>query len=248
MLSGDVGMTLVALLDRKIDTIFELGPGNFVKTETLLRRWDQARRHPRPADAQAKRDIVYVAVDINRESLQKTIPELHKKFNNITCVGWWGTFDQALERLKSTLTSKACVWSFGSSLSNSPESDAIWSIKSWTDVCDLLIIGQDATVDKAEVHKPYHMANFKAFIDTGRRKADEINGQEEIFASATEKICDGIGKDSEIEAFESFKYREREFEAIVAEAGCAVMRTFSASGAGSRIYVIQPREAANYKS
>ncbi|KAL6413032.1 hypothetical protein AUP68_02527 [Ilyonectria robusta] len=235
--------TIISLLrDQVVSIVIELGPGTFTKTEVLLQALHQKDRH-----------ILYIAVDINKHSLQKHIPALNQRFPMITCVGCWGAFDQALARFKPSSNANVSIWSFGSSLSNAPKEEVVRNFQSCSHVGVSLLLGQDGMNNESEIEAAYHTRTFEKFINNGLQKANETIGQS-IFSDkrwvnhftisknptrhtfiikATEDIGD-IKKNCQIDIFTSFKYTERNIHAIASDAGCTVKMVFAAPHTGSR--------------
>ncbi|KAL6410019.1 hypothetical protein AUP68_06428 [Ilyonectria robusta] len=159
-------------------TIVDLGAGASEKAEWFLNEV-----------ARAGIRCTYIAVDINRSSLARTIPRLAKEFcaANIHIIGIYGSFLNAMEYCKQIPGSRLFL-SLGSSTCNKPRKEAVEDLQGWSNILrneDVFLFGQDAHAldDEKKIESAYHSPPFMKFIKCFIPIANEVAG-EEVFSEA----------------------------------------------------------------
>jgi L-histidine Nalpha-methyltransferase len=87
--------------------LVELGSGSSTKTLFLLDAYQQMANYCK-----------YIPIDVSRGILQSSVVKLQQKYPTFSIEGLIGTYEQALAKLKSTLTSSRMIFFLGSSLGN----------------------------------------------------------------------------------------------------------------------------------
>jgi L-histidine Nalpha-methyltransferase len=87
--------------------LVELGSGSSTKTLFLLDAYQKIANYCK-----------YIPIDVSRGILQSSVVKLQQKYPTFLIEGLIGTYEQALAKLKSTLTSSRMIFFLGSSLGN----------------------------------------------------------------------------------------------------------------------------------
>ncbi|KAF2020110.1 hypothetical protein BU24DRAFT_341702 [Aaosphaeria arxii CBS 175.79] len=151
--------------------VLELGSGNLRKVNILLQSIDRAGK-----------DVEYYAVDLSLPELERTFAEIPTAgYNHVKCFGLYGTYDHALEWLRSKEIRgkpKHILW-LGSSLGNFKRHELPEFLAGFRDAIqpgDTMLIGVDSCKDPSRV---YHAYNDKEdvthqFILNGLKHASRI--------------------------------------------------------------------------
>ncbi|KAF2275579.1 uncharacterized protein EI97DRAFT_433991 [Westerdykella ornata] len=154
--------------------VVELGSGNLRKVNILLQAIDRAGK-----------DVEYYAVDLSLSELERTFAEIPTDgYKHVSCFGLYGTYDHALEWLKSDQIRgkpKTILW-LGSSLGNFKRHEVPPFLAGFRDAIqpgNSMLIGIDSCKDADRV---YHAYNDKEgithqFILNGLKNANRILGQ-----------------------------------------------------------------------
>ncbi|KAF3003670.1 hypothetical protein E8E13_008496 [Curvularia kusanoi] len=155
--------------------LVELGSGNLRKVNILLQAIDRLGK-----------DVEYYAVDLSLPELERTFSEIPTDgYKHVKCYGLHGTYDHALEWLKSSSVKdkpKTILW-LGSSLGNFKRHEAAPFLAGFGHAIkpgDTFLIGIDSCKDPDRV---YHAYNDKAnvtheFILNGLKHANRLMGRE----------------------------------------------------------------------
>ncbi|KAF2268735.1 hypothetical protein CC78DRAFT_529723 [Lojkania enalia] len=158
--------------------VVELGSGNLRKVNVLLQAIDRLGK-----------DIEYYAVDLSLPELERTFAEIPTDgYKSVKCSGLYGTYDHALEWLKSPQISgkpKTILW-LGSSLGNFKRADLppfFAAFRNAIQPGDTMLIGIDSCKDPDRV---FHAYNDKEnvtheFILNGLKHANTIVGGNPLF-------------------------------------------------------------------
>lgn len=137
----------------------------------------------------AGKDIEYYAVDLSLPELERTFAEIPTAgYKHVKCCGLYGTYDHALEWLKSSDVRgkpKTILW-LGSSLGNFKRPEVPPFLSGFRDAIqpgDTMLIGIDSCKDPDRV---YHAYNDKenvthSFILNGLKHANRIMGETAAF-------------------------------------------------------------------
>ncbi|KAI9000390.1 hypothetical protein DFJ74DRAFT_697612 [Hyaloraphidium curvatum] len=148
----------------------ELGCGSMRKTRYLL---EHLAAHPNSSRC------TYFAVDLDHDTLAATVSEMAAAFPTLNFVGLNGTYDDALEFVRSggldapgldglparagtsgPVRRKRCLMWFGSSIGNFGREDAAGFVRKWTQEClqpgDKWFVGIDRRNDKAKIELAYN--------------------------------------------------------------------------------------------
>lgn len=158
-------------------------PRNTEKVEVLL---SVLEKRGEPA--------VYLALDINREYLERNLVSLSRKYTNVVCQGVFGTYDDAFTWCTNLPSPRVFLW-LGSTLFRGTRDEALNSLKSWTKILrpdDIMLIGADGHTAPEyydKIWESYHAdeAEWQALWDNGFEIANEVLG-ETWFRSADWKL------------------------------------------------------------
>ncbi|KAF2659086.1 hypothetical protein K491DRAFT_675797 [Lophiostoma macrostomum CBS 122681] len=158
--------------------VLELGSGNLRKVNILLQAIERAGK-----------DVDYYAVDLSLPELKRTFSEIPTAgYKHVRCFGLYGTYDHALEWLKSSKVHekpKTILW-LGSSLGNFKRHEVPPFLAGFRDAInpgDNMLIGIDSCKDADRV---YHAYNDKddvthQFILNGLKHANRIMDDDSAF-------------------------------------------------------------------
>ncbi|ORY18361.1 C-type lectin protein [Clohesyomyces aquaticus] len=129
--------------------VVELGSGNLRKVNILLQAIDRLGK-----------EVEYYAVDLSLKELNRTFAEI-PAYKYVKCFGLYGTYDNALEWLKSPGVSgkpKTILW-LGSSLGNFKRHEAAPFLAGFREALqpgDTMLIGIDSCRDPERVYRAYN--------------------------------------------------------------------------------------------
>lgn len=158
--------------------VVELGSGNLRKVNLLLQALDRARK-----------DVEYYAVDLSLPELERTFSKIPTAgYKHVQCFGLYGTYDHALEWLKSEQIRskpKHILW-LGSSLGNFKRHEVPVFLAGFRDAIqpgDTMLIGIDSCKDPKRVYHAYNDREnvTHEFILNGLKHANRIIGQGSVF-------------------------------------------------------------------
>lgn len=208
--------------------------------------------------------VLYIAVDINRQSLEKIIPSLNHRWPNIQCFGIRGSFDEALKSFETKSFNIPYknwhVWSFGSSLSNDTEETVVDRLRRWSQLANTVTLGQDGAIDENAIVKSYQTSEFEEFFRKGLERGNNLldqphfskhwEVQSQLRHNPTRHIfvlearlditfmIDAtpveIKQGEQLEAFASFKYGPEDLTRMAHRAGRIVDKTLTIDGTESR--------------
>ncbi|KAF2799877.1 hypothetical protein K505DRAFT_320917 [Melanomma pulvis-pyrius CBS 109.77] len=219
--------------------VVELGSGNLRKVNILLQAIDRLGK-----------DVEYYAVDLSLPELKRTFAEIPTQgYKHVKCFGLYGTYDHALEWLKSSHVSakpKTILW-LGSSMGNFKRDEVPPFLAGFRDALqpgNTMLIGIDSCKDPRRV---YHAYNDKDdvthdFTLNGLKHANHIMetnvfdlddweaigeydqeaGRHHAFvAPLKDVVIDGvsISKGERVRIEESYKYSREEIERLWQVAG-----------------------------
>ncbi|KAF1831095.1 hypothetical protein BDW02DRAFT_601127 [Decorospora gaudefroyi] len=151
----------------------ELGSGNLRKVNILLQAIDRIGK-----------DVEYYAVDLSLPELERTFGEIPTDgYKHVKCFGLYGTYDDALEWLKSPdvgAKPKTILW-LGSSLGNFKRHEVPPFLAGFGEVLhvgDTMLIGIDSCKDPERVFRAYNDCNgvTHEFILNGLKHANALMG------------------------------------------------------------------------
>ncbi|CAN9352168.1 unnamed protein product [Alternaria alternata] len=154
--------------------IVELGSGNLRKVNILLQAVDRLGK-----------DVEYYAVDLSLPELERTFGEIPTDgYKHVKCFGLYGTYDDALEWLKTPEVEekpKTILW-LGSSLGNFKRHEVPPFLAGFGAVLqtgDTMLIGIDSCKDPERVYHAYNDCNgvTHKFILNGLKHANAIMGE-----------------------------------------------------------------------
>lgn len=134
-------------------------------------------------------EATYLALDISRTSLDKSIDYLISKHSDadsvVTCAGLWGTFDHGLEHVAAISTPRLFL-SLGSVLCNDEWPTALAHLRNWARILrpdDSILIGMDGHMCPSQRDKlwaAYHSCDelFRTFFLNGFAHANRLLGEE----------------------------------------------------------------------
>ncbi|KAF2024560.1 hypothetical protein EK21DRAFT_104582 [Setomelanomma holmii] len=221
--------------------LVELGSGNLRKVNILLQAIDRLGKN-----------VEYYAVDLSLPELQRTFGEIPiEGYRHVTCHGLWGTYDDALEWLKSSSAKdkpKTVLW-LGSSLGNFKRHEVPPFLAGFRDAIqpgDTILIGIDSCKDADRVYHAYNDRDnvTHEFILNGLKHAnalmketafrledwevigeyDAVEGRHHAFVSPRKDVVvDGvsISQGERIRIEESYKYSRDEILALWEDAKLA---------------------------
>ncbi|KAF2690520.1 hypothetical protein K458DRAFT_413301 [Lentithecium fluviatile CBS 122367] len=229
--------------------LVELGSGNLRKVNILLQ-----------AIERTDKEVKYYAVDLSLPELQRTFAEIPTEgYKHVKCYGLHGTYDHALEWLKSPQIKdrpKTILW-LGSSLGNIKRHEVAPFLAGFCDAIstgDTMLIGIDSCKESDRVFHAYndHEGVTREFTLNGLKHAnrimgdtvfdpenwdavgrynDNLGGHQAFVAPLRDVDVDGvqIPKGERIRIEESYKYSTEEIEHLWAEAGLIGNTVFSNS-------------------
>ncbi|KAL6710167.1 hypothetical protein ACN47E_009958 [Coniothyrium glycines] len=165
--------------------LVELGSGNLRKVNILLQAIDRLGK-----------DVEYYAVDLSLPELERTFAQIPTEgYKHIKCFGLYGTYDNALDWLKSSdarTKPKTILW-LGSSLGNFMRHEVPPFLSGFGDVLhpgDTMLIGIDSCKDPERVFHAYNDRDgiTHDFILNGLNHANEIMGEEAFKSGDWEAI------------------------------------------------------------
>ncbi|CAO2654627.1 Nn.00g113600.m01.CDS01 [Neocucurbitaria sp. VM-36] len=154
--------------------LVELGSGNLRKVNLLLQAIDRLGK-----------DVDYYAVDLSLPELERTFAEIPiEGYKHVKCFGLHGTYDNALEWLKSSeieAKPKTILW-LGSSLGNFKRHEVPPFLAGFGDVLqpgDTMLIGIDSCKDPGRVYHAYNDRDnvTHEFILNGLKHANKLMGE-----------------------------------------------------------------------
>ncbi|CAA9965073.1 Methyltransf 33 multi-domain protein [Pyrenophora teres f. maculata] len=154
--------------------IVELGSGNLRKVNILLQALDRLGK-----------DVEYYAVDLSLPELERTFGQIPTEgYKHVKCFGLHGTYDDALEWLKSPAIEakpKTILW-LGSSLGNFKRHEVPPFLAGFGEVLqtgDTMLIGIDSCKDAERVFHAYNDRNgvTHRFILNGLKHANALMGE-----------------------------------------------------------------------
>ncbi|KAF2703649.1 hypothetical protein K504DRAFT_463379 [Pleomassaria siparia CBS 279.74] len=229
--------------------VVELGSGNLRKVNILLQAIDRLGKH-----------VEYYAVDLSLPELKRTFAELPTQgYKHIKCFGLYGTYDHALEWLKSSHISakpKTILW-LGSSMGNFKRHEVPPFLAGFRDALqpgNSMLIGIDSCKDPSRVYHAYNDRENVThdFTLNGLKHANRIM-EEEAFnlddweaigeydteagrhhafvAPLKDVVIDGvsIAKGERVRIEESYKYSNDEVRSLWQVAGLTENTVFSNS-------------------
>ncbi|KAH6614184.1 C-type lectin protein [Boeremia exigua] len=155
--------------------LVELGSGNLRKVNILLQAIDRLGK-----------DVEYYAVDLSLPELKRTFSEIPTDgYKHVKCFGLHGTYDHALEWLKSSSVRdkpKTVLW-LGSSLGNFKRHEAAPFLAGFCDAIkpgDTMLIGIDSCKNSSRVYHAYNDGQnvTHEFILNGLKHANKLMGSE----------------------------------------------------------------------
>ncbi|XPS99466.1 hypothetical protein M3J09_008641 [Ascochyta lentis] len=229
--------------------IVELGSGNLRKVNILLQAIDRLGK-----------DVDYYAVDLSLPELERTFSEIPTEgYKHVRCFGLHGTYDHALEWLKSSSVKdkpKTILW-LGSSLGNFKRHEAAPFLAGFGDAIstgDTMLIGIDSCKDPSRVYHAYNDRQnvTHEFILNGLKHANKLMGNQtfkldewEVIGEFDEKagrhhafvaplkdvVIEGveIPRGERIRIEESYKYSRGEISELWENAGLAENTVWSNS-------------------
>ncbi|KAF2845455.1 hypothetical protein T440DRAFT_511537 [Plenodomus tracheiphilus IPT5] len=165
--------------------IVELGSGNLRKVNILLQAIDRLGK-----------DVEYYAVDLSLPELQRTFAEIPTEgYQHVRCFGLYGTYDNALEWLKSSdakAKPKTILW-LGSSLGNFKRHEVPPFLSGFGEVMqagDAMLIGIDSCKDPERVYHAYNDREgvTHQFILNGLKHANEVMGEQAFHLDEWEAV------------------------------------------------------------
>lgn len=197
----------------------------------------------------------YLAVDINRESLEFQIPKLAEELHYISCRGLYGTFDDALHHVKDWKASLV-LWSLGSTATNFDERTVLETLWQWASLKPTsILIGQDAPPrSNTEACEHYHgsanmqflISGLNAAIDAGSAVDDiwslscEINEKpwRHEWTVETKKTVHNsslrLAKGFKFQSFSSYKFTKEEVYELTKRSGLVVEAVHKAANTNMR--------------
>lgn len=155
--------------------IVELGSGNLRKVNILLQAIDKLGKN-----------VEYYAVDLSLPELERTFAQIPTEgYQHVKCYGLYGTYDNALEWLKTSdakAKPKTILW-LGSSLGNFKRHEVPPFLSRFGEVMqvgDTMLIGIDSCKDPDRVYHAYNDRDgiTHQFILNGLKHANEVMGEQ----------------------------------------------------------------------
>ncbi|CAG2003836.1 unnamed protein product [Fusarium graminearum] len=211
-------------------TIFDLGSGD---SEKLLPLLDELER--------LEKRCHYMAVDVNRASLESHVQKLTERYMHIKCSGLYGSFEDA-RKVAMNMPGMKIGISCSSTLTNFKPAKVCQILQSCNQVMDQFILGQHEPVDDEALEKSYHTDQFIAFMKNGWYEANNILGRKEFDDRRWTLQCKTTGSpqchmfrvipshdNSQASAFDWFacyKYTLSEFKDTIQKAGWKVLKCY----------------------
>ncbi|PVH94617.1 hypothetical protein DM02DRAFT_692683 [Periconia macrospinosa] len=158
--------------------VVELGSGNLRKVNILLQAIERSGK-----------DVEYYAVDLSLSELKRTFAEIPTEgYKHVKCFGLHGTYDHALDWLKSPNVSakpKTILW-LGSSLGNFERNEVAGFVSGFQAALqpgDTMLIGIDSCKNGERVYHAYNDREnvTHQFILNGLKHANRIMGKTEFY-------------------------------------------------------------------
>ncbi|RBR25498.1 uncharacterized protein FIESC28_01736 [Fusarium coffeatum] len=249
---------VVSDMPKTNNVIVDLGAANSPKFEPYVN-----------AFVNQGKQVTYIALDINKESLTAHINRAADRFPGVSCIGLWGDFSQGDKFYKNIIGNRIFL-SLGSIFYNAPDQmcvDRCLEVKAHLSGLDRLIVGQDgpSAGESANTHKAYGTAAYVDFFNTylaGIQKhagivADPktawgyesklINTMHFFEVTALKKmVCQRYGgyvvrKGTKYVMFPSWKRGEEEIHDITNKQGLKIMTLGKSPSSGMRQYLVQPQ-------
>ncbi|KAK1255277.1 hypothetical protein MKX08_009272 [Trichoderma sp. CBMAI-0020] len=235
-----------------IDWIVEFGVGDSTGVDSKAGRiLEEIPEKPR----------AYIGVDRNKRFVEQHIGILQRKFPRVVCLGIVGEFDDAYNLLVEisghSNLSNGCLLSFGSTLSNCSPEKLIDTLRQWSRIFPNMILGQDSNTDEKSVREAYTNHAFNAFLYAGLRQVNKLLSKTvfvkgfrtnshtcqgppftvQIAITAPDGVSEYFKDGREIIVFTAYKYKQKDFIALVKEANkTASITTLSHTLTESRMY------------
>ncbi|KAK7217369.1 hypothetical protein V2G26_005372 [Clonostachys chloroleuca] len=170
----DVLKTSATDMASKVPTgaiVVELGSGNLRKIRLLLQAFEDAGKV-----------IDYYALDLDHRELERTLSQL-PAFQNVTCRGLHGTYDDGRDWLATLKDRPKCVLHMGSSIGNFHRDDAAKFLEGFGRIMgsgDCMFVGVDSCIRPDKVYHAYndHKGLTHQFILNGLENANSLFGYE----------------------------------------------------------------------
>ncbi|KAH7883139.1 histidine-specific methyltransferase [Phlebopus sp. FC_14] len=123
--------------------VLELGAGALRKTALIL-----------DAIEAQKKSVTYLALDLDRAELVRTLGQLRGRYNCVSLAGLWGTYDDGRAWLTGTKDHARFILWLGSSIGNMTRHDAGQFIRSFADVLtpqDRFVVAIDSKLHDTDV-------------------------------------------------------------------------------------------------
>lgn len=151
--------------------VVELGSGNLRKIRLLLQAFEDAGKV-----------IDYYALDLDHRELERTLSQL-PAFQNVTCRGLHGTYDDGRDWLATLKDRPKCVIHMGSSIGNFHRDDAAKFLEGFGRIMgsgDCMFVGVDSCIRPDKVYHAYndHKGLTHQFILNGLENANSLFGYE----------------------------------------------------------------------
>ncbi|KAI1070773.1 hypothetical protein LB507_006822 [Fusarium sp. FIESC RH6] len=248
---------VVSQMPKTGNVIVDLGAANSPKYEPYIH-----------AFLNQGKEVTYVALDINRDSLVAHVNRAADNYPGVTCIGLWGDFGHG-DTFYHNIKGNRIFLSLGSIFFNAPDEmcwDRCLFFRGHLSGFDRLIVGQDgpSAGESGSTHKAYTTAAYADFFTT---YLSGIQSQAGIVAdpktawayeskliktmhffkvtALEEMICqryDGhvIKKGTTYIMFPSWKRGEEEIHDITKKNGLKIMTLGKSPSSGMRQYLIQP--------
>jgi uncharacterized SAM-dependent methyltransferase len=244
--------------------IIDLGGANSMKFEPYVRAFI----------AQGKK-CVYVALDLDRDSLVEQVAKAKASFPDVKCIGLYGSFEDGVTYLKNTRPLARLILSFGSFFYNAPDYkvknrciDFRHHLSGW----DRLIVGQDGPTgaEASQIRTAYNTAEYDAFFTnylqglqdqagilntdsnvawTAESKLDQAMHYFDVTANQ-DMVCTKYGINvhagTVFQMFKSWKRYENEIHKLTNETGLTIETLSKAENSGMRQYIISAVEYEEY--
>jgi len=249
---------VVSQMPKTGNVIIDLGAANSPKFEPYVQGF-----------VNQGKEVIYVALDINKGSLTDHINRAADRFPDVTCIGLWGDFSQG-DRVYQNIKGNRIFLSLGSIFYNAPDQmciDRCLEAKAHLSGYDRLIVGQDGPSpgESASTHKAYGTAAYADFFNnylSGIQKHAGIVADPKTawayesklintmhFFEVTplkEMVCQRYGgyvikKGTRYVMFPSWKRCEEEIHDITKKQGLKIMTLGKSPSSGMRQYLVQPK-------
>lgn len=207
------------------------------------------------------KSVDYYALDLSLSELQRTLAEVPEgSFQNVTCHGLHGTYDDGLEWLKTPAIkskTKTVLW-LGSSIGNLSRSESADFLRNFTaalEPSDAMLVAVDGCKNSERVYHAYndregitHQFYANGLLNANRilgRDVFELKkweilgsynseiGRHEAFLSPTEDITiDNITvrHGEKVRLEEAYKYDNEDLETLWKSAGVGMVRSWTNEG------------------